>query len=126
MKRSSGQAIVEFALIFPVLAFGALGCIEAGFLMLAKFDQDRDTQTLADWSAERPGDSSWNAIANDLLAGCDVTVAEGHPGVVEASSRCVYEMRIVPIFDGIPVSSQESAAIRSGEPEPSLDPSPTP
>lgn len=126
--RRRGQVIVELALAMPVLLFTILGGIEAGFLLIAKADQDRATQVVADWAVFHPGES-WNSVANQELPGCTVTVDESSRDVVEAASRCQYRPKVLvgmPLFDGLPISSHETAAVRvskSPEPTPVASPS---
>ena len=122
-----GQALVDFALILPILLFIILGAMEAGFLLITKAQQDRDTAVIAEWAVAHPGES-WNSVANHLLPGCTVTVSTPTPDVVEAASRCQYHPKVLvgfPIFGGLPVSSQESAVKERAKPsaEPTASPS---
>lgn len=108
--KPKGQALVEFALVFPVLLFTILGGIEAGFLLVTKAHQDRVTSVIAEWAATHPGES-WNSVANRELPGCTVTVSPSSSGLVEAGSRCQYHAKVLvglPLFD-IPISSREMA-----------------
>ncbi len=107
---SRGQAIVEFAIVFPVLLFTILGAVEAGFLLIAKADQDRSTQLVADWAADHPGES-WNSVSDHVLSGCVVSVVSPSRDVLEVTSECPYEPRTgLPMFD-LTIGSQESAAV---------------
>jgi hypothetical protein len=106
-----GQAIVEFALVLPLILFIMLGFTEVGFLLIAKAAQDRDTAVIAQWAAVHPGES-WNSIASKMLPGCDVNVERQPNDLVEATSRCQYRPRVLvgfPLFDGLPISSQETS-----------------
>ena len=125
-RRKAGQALVEFALILPLLLFILLGAMEAGFLLIAKAHQDRATSVVAEWVAAHPGDS-WNSISNRELPGCSVVVTAPSRDLVEASSRCQYSAKVLvgfPIFSGIPISSQETA-VESRDPDTSPDASPS-
>ncbi len=123
-----GQALVEFALILPILLFIILGSIEAGFLIIEKARQDRETSVVAEWAAGHDNDS-WRAVANKGLPGCDVEVTSPLPDLVQATSRCQYRPKVLvgfPIFDGLPISSREAAVrLRTPEPLPSAGPSPS-
>jgi hypothetical protein len=103
-----GQAIVEFALIFPVLAFVMLGFIEYGFASTAKAHQDRETALIAEWAANHPGES-WNSIANQELPGCAVDVTLDKD-IYTATVTCQYQPRVTSnIWAGLPMTSVEHA-----------------
>jgi hypothetical protein len=123
--KPRGQALVEFALILPVMMLIILGAIEAGFLVNQKGSQDRATAVVADWAADHPGDESWHAVAADQLPGCDVTVDEiGRPGIVTAAATCQYQpVATHGLWDGLPISSSESAVTSSPAPSASPEPS---
>ena len=124
--KALGQALVEFALITPILLFTILGGVEAGFLLITKADQDRATAVIAQWAAMHPGES-WNSVANKELPECTVEVKESSPDLLEATSRCLYSPKVLvgfPIFSGLPISSHETAALPKKDPSP--DPSPSP
>jgi hypothetical protein len=119
-RRPSGQAIVEFALVFPIMCFAALGFVEAGFLIVEKAQQDRSTAVVAEWAAENPGNEGWNAVANTELPGCAVTVTTTPKDIVIAAATCQYEPKVtVGLWPGLVIGSTESAAIRSAVPVPS-------
>jgi hypothetical protein len=112
-----GQAIVEFALVFPLLLFVILGGIEAGFLIIAKADQDRATQVIVDWAALHPAES-WNSVANHELPGCTVIVSSPFRDVLEAASQCQYHSKILVDLYNIPIGSHQTAAKKlSSDPE---------
>ena len=127
-STSQFQALVEFALITPILLFTILGGVEAGFLLIAKADQDRTTSVIAQWAAQHPGEA-WNSVANKQLPNCTVEVRESSPDLVEATSRCLYSPRVLvgfPLFSGLPISSYETAALPRKTLSPSAGPSPSP
>jgi len=119
-----GQVIVELALALPLLLFVILGGVEAGFLVVAKADQDRRTAVVAEWAADHPGDS-WQSVANKVLRGCSVEVVETERDVIEATTRCRYSPKVLVMFNGIPISSRQIAAREPSrrEPTPAASPS---
>ncbi len=109
-RVSRGQVLVEAALVMPILLFVILGGVEAGYLVVAKADQDRATQVVADWAAQHPGES-WNSVANHELPHCTVEVSSPFRDVVEATSECPYRPTTgLPLFDRLTIGSRESAA----------------
>ena len=107
--KTKGQAIVEFALVFPILLFVILGGVEAGFLLITKADQDRATQVIADWAALHPGES-WNSVANHELPDCTVTVSSPFRDVLEAASQCPYHSKILVGLYNIQINSHQTTA----------------
>jgi hypothetical protein len=108
---SRGQAIVELALILPLLLLLTLGGLEVGRLELSKGEQDRSTALVAQWAAQRPGED-WHALAYHTLRDCDVSVDATDPqGLITATSRCIYHAIATPggPLDGITITSTEQA-----------------
>lgn len=120
-----GQVLVEFALAVPIILFIILGGIESGMLLIYKMNVDRETGVVADWAARHPGDESWHAVANAQLPGCDVILEDsGKPGVVTIGSRCQYQpVATHGLWDGLPVSSEESSV--TADPTPTDTPMPS-
>jgi len=114
-RGSPGQAIVEMALLLPVLIFGALGFLEAGFLVAAKADQDRQNAVIAEWAAGHPGES-WQPVAAVLLPGCTVAEVDhpdDPPDLLTIGARCVYQPVVTAgLWAGLPISSEASAVVR--------------
>ena len=103
-----GQAIVEVALVMPVLMFMALAFVEYGFLSTTKAHQDRETAVIAQYAAHHPGES-WNSIANQQLPGCDVAVIVSQD-IYTAIATCQYQPRVTSnIWAGLPMTSEEHA-----------------
>ena len=121
-----GQAIVEFALVFPILAFAGLGLAEAGFLLASQEDQDRATSTVAVWAASHP-DADWHAVAASELPDCDVDVVASSdpPDLFTVTARCTYHPRVTAnLWTGLPITTEQSAAIVVAQaPNPSPVPS---
>jgi hypothetical protein len=125
MRPRRGQALVELALALPLVLLILLGGLEAATLLVTKAHQDRATATVAAYAAGRPDDESWHSVAERELPGCDVTVDEPQPGLIEAMATCHYSPRILPGWGGLPMTSRESAArlpIASPAPSPSTTP----
>jgi hypothetical protein len=127
VKPRRGQALVEMALVLPLLLFLFLGAVEAAFLLTAKAYQDRATSVVAVWAAEHPRDSSWNSIAVRELPGCTVTVTTPRPDLIEATAICLYHpVATHGLWNGLPMTSRESANVSpSPKPGASVSPSPT-
>lgn len=122
---SKGQAIVEFALVFPLLCFVALGFTEAAFLFIDRAAQDRATDDVVEWAAGHQG-QAWNSIANRELPGCDVTVTLIAKDLLEARSACAYIPRVTRgLWPGLVITSAESAVLTPG-PTPTTSGSPQP
>lgn len=110
--HSVSQALVEFALVFPIMCFAALGFVEAGFVISEKAHQDRATDDIAEYAATHPGANSWNAVANSILKGCTVTVTAGAHNLVLADSSCAYTPKITSgLWPGLVLRSSESAVV---------------
>jgi hypothetical protein len=107
-----GQVLVELAVTLPFILFLMLGSIEAGFLLIAKAHQDRSTSVVVEWAAAHPGES-WNSVASRVLPGCDVTMTSPLPDLLEATARCQYQPVVLRMWDGLPMTSQESTASAS-------------
>lgn len=121
---SRGQALVEMALVMPILLFALLGTGDVAMLFSFRDHQARSTATVVNYAASRPGDDSWQSVANLELPGCDVAVQEAHPGVMEATATCQWTPLLLRAFwgDSVPVTTQESAAADEPSPEPSPSP----
>ena len=108
---SRGQAIVEMALILPVFLLLTLGGLEVGRLMMSQGEQDRATDLVAQWAAQRPGED-WHSLASHSLPDCEVSVDTTDPqGLITATSRCIYHAIATPggPLDGITITSTEQA-----------------
>jgi hypothetical protein len=114
--------MVELALALPLILFTILGALEAGFLVIAKADQDRRTAVIVEWAAMHPGED-WHSVAIQALPNCTVEVVEIERDVLEATTRCQYSPRVLRMFSGIPISSRQIAASRVPEPTPAASPS---
>lgn len=122
----AGQALVEFALMLPLVLWIGLAFIEAGLLVAEKADQDRRLAFVADWAAANP-DQDWRPLADDRLPGCAVELAD-HPDdaadVLTLAATCQYApIATAGLWAGLPISSEASAVVA---PEPTPTPTPTP
>jgi hypothetical protein len=125
MRSRRGQVLVELALALPLILLILLGGLEAATLLITKAHQDRATATVAAYAAGRPDDESWHSVAERELPGCDVTIDEPQPGLIEATATCHYSPRILPGWGGLPMTSRESAT-RSQPVLPAPSPSASP
>ena len=105
-----GQAMVEFALVAPVLLFALLGLGELGVLTATRYGWQDDLDTHVGWIAQHPGSepsgvTDWTACG----AAPAVTVTAD---VVTGTVTCRYGSRVFPgLFDGLPVSVDASAPL---------------
>lgn len=140
-----GQAIVEFALLMPILLFMSLGFIELQFFFSAQHTVQIKADALAKIAAERieilPGESwnaKWNTLVNSETSGtrCATTptVTAQFPDTTKKSGdrvkitwSCLYS----PIVQGIPglpelgITVQSVAVIDQPTPTPTPSPSPS-
>ena len=121
---SRGQALVEAALVMPVLLFAFMAMAELAFLVSASYGWQRGADVLAQAAAVRvaqnPGESwkaGWTAISNqeEARAGCgtpDVEFPDGTQagGRVEVSWVCDYDAILVHGFS-LPATTVTSVAV---------------
>lgn len=127
------QALVEFALVLPVLMLVLLGFGEVGFLMSAQHGWQRSADSVADAVAAGLAAPELAALvaAERTRTGCAsdpvVTFPDGtDPGArVLVGWTCWYQPRLTRLFDGLPVTV-ESVAVLPGAPSPSSAPSSAP
>lgn len=121
LRALRGQALVEFALVLPLMLLLVFGGLEAALLVNAKAQQDRTTQTLADWVAAHPGGNPYETVAALSLDGCDVSTAEDPDlGLVTVWATCDYSPVTYAAL-AVPISSEASAAM-APTPEPTPEP----
>jgi hypothetical protein len=117
LRAIRGQALAEFVLILPLMLLLVFGGLEAALLATAKAQQDRTTQTLADWTAAHPGDNPYATVAALSLDGCDVATDEDPAlGLVTVWTTCDYSPVTYAAL-AVPISSEASAAM-APTPEP--------
>ena len=124
MSRSKGQALVEVALMLPVIMFTALGFLEAGFLLGTQFTQEQATTVVATYAAAHH-DSSWHAVADQIgLTDCTVAVTDEPHELVKASTTCSYKPHVTSgLWDGLPITTEAYAALPAATPDPTPSPS---
>lgn len=125
MRR--GQALVEFALVFPVLCFAFVGMGEAAFLFSAQHGYQSEADVLAQWAADHPADvisadQAWSGVvaSESTRTGCDGTPAVTWPdGTQIAGSRvalaltCHYQPHITSnLWTGLPVGVAAEAVVQ--------------
>ena len=123
MTHPHGQALVEFALVMPLVFVIILGAMEAGALLIAKADQDRNVAELAAWSALYPDEPSGPVLGALGLSGCVVAVTTTDT-LLTADASCTYSPIITSnLWEGLPIASTSTVALAPPSPAPS--PSPT-
>jgi hypothetical protein len=115
MDGRRGQALVELAVTLPFVMFLFLGAVESAFLLTQKAHQDRSTAVVAQWASSHPGES-WHSVAAHELPGCEVAIATPLPDLLEAQVTCHYSPKVLVMWNGLEMSSQESAATLSETP----------
>ncbi len=127
-----GQAIVEFALIMPILMLILLGIGEITFLAAWGHNSQQTADVLADVAASRmtPDNESWRSgwtpIAADEIerAGCesvDVTFPDGthrYGDRVRVRLACTYHWHLTDALGGIPQHFEAEAVVRTPIPTP--------
>ena len=117
-RRQSGQALVEFALVAPILMAMLLGVLAGGLLFLGAMSQQHSTGTLADWMAANPDATSEEEAAMSALVipdGCDSSVDTAGQ-IVTATLTCpTIAGELVP---GLPVQVTTSAVAHAPSPSP--------
>lgn len=89
MSRIRGQALVEFALLAPVLMLILLGILGGGLYFLSAVQQASAAATVAGWSAANPSadPATFDAFASSV-GPCPGAVATFAPGVVTVTLTC--------------------------------------
>ena len=136
-----GQALVEFALVLPILMLMLLGFGEAAMLFATRQGYQNGADVMAQWAAsemaEKPGESwksGWNKVVNDeqARADCDADPAisfpdGGHlPGDrVLVRWSCRYTPRLSGPIAGLTVTVDSEAVVPGVllPPSPSVSPS---
>lgn len=116
-ERHHGQALVEFALLAPVLLFLILGSIDAGRLLIAKASQDAQTIEAARWAVAHPDQAATDgAVAIGIDPDCTVDTSEDpDAGTVSVSVVCTFlPLTTHGLWDGLPISSEATAAYAAG------------
>jgi len=119
-----GQALVEFMLVFPVMALVALGFGEGAFLVSHQHGYQNEADVLASWAADHPADvpgPSWDAVAasENSRVGCDGTPVVSWPdGSETPGSRvlvnltCKYTPVMSGLWSGLPVAVESEAVVQ--------------
>lgn len=124
----TGQAIVEFALIAPMLMLLMLGIIGAGLVHVRWHQYQNAVQVLATLAAVEPNDS-WRSHIHDVNERhkCDlvgsVEAQDTPEGTVVVTETCLFDFAILPVFHNLPVTVTYEAARPFEVAEPSPSPS---
>jgi hypothetical protein len=136
--RQRGQALVEMALVTPILLAILLGLGEAASLYAARTTYQNAAETLASWLAGHEGveGEEWEAVAASETArvGCDASPSiawpDGAPGPstrLVVSLSCPYVPRITSnVWHGLVVGVEASSVTPAATPTPAPTPSPEP
>lgn len=126
--RSRGQALVELALVTPVLLLLILGAAEVGNLGVQRLAWANSAAALAEWAAYRPDEvpgPSWagvvdqettrtRCVAADVSdAWFDDDLGDHHPGSrVVVTMTCRYNPLALQMWDGVPVTVEGVGIVR--------------
>lgn len=134
MASDRGQALVEFALVLPVLMLVLLGFAEVAFLAATQHGYQNGVDVLAEWAAsemsEQPGESwqtGWGQVVRQESdrTGCgdlapDVSFPDGTHAAgdrVLVRWACHYRPRLTTLWDGsLPVGVQSESVVPSVAP----------
>lgn len=130
MRLMRGQALVETAVVLPLLLFTFLGFTEAAFLYAQRHAAQVSADVLADVVAERmgtmPGDSwnaGWQTLTTDELnrAGCDgvASVEEKSDSRVSVTLTCRYTpVATNGLWPGLVYTVEGESVVRAPAPSP--------
>ena len=140
----SGQSLVEFALVLPLLMFILLGFAELSFAVANRAAYQNGVDVLAQWAAsemaESPGESwkaHWNAVVNDEAGrvGCtdpnppEVSFPDGshvHGDRVLVRWDCPYRPTLTADLFDITMHVESEAVVPGAKLTPTPSPSSSP
>jgi hypothetical protein len=129
----NGQALVETALVLPVLLALLLGIIGTGYLFHRQLIFQNGISVLAELAAGNGPRSDWHAkvVSENTRTGCNASPLD--PDLTYPDGKALPGNRLVAtwhchlhtgwLFDGLPVTvSSEAVLQRANPPEPSPSP----
>lgn len=121
-RAQGGQALVEFALVTPILLSMLLGFGEAAALVAQRDAWARLADDVAGYVAHHPADDAqalWDRVREPERCAQGTLVLDWPDGdewasgaILRAVVTCPYSPRIAPgLFDGLPVSAAATAVV---------------
>lgn len=128
-----GQAIVEFALVLPIIMLLLLGVIGTGYLFHRQLVFQNGVAVLAELAADNGPRQDWHSkvVSENERTGChaqplepDVSYPDGGKALPGSRILLTWHCHLQTgwMFDGLPVTVSAEAVLERANPQPSPSP----